>query len=568
VRRNPRHESLQSRLIERLERAPERRALAFYAPDGEFSWIRFEEAYCRAERLAAMLAEQGLGRGDVGMIVLPSGELSATTTLAVLLCGAVPLLVAPPVVAGSLLDLPRILKRTAQETRARVVVCSETMAGMRDELESGLPDTRFVFDLEEPGPGEAVARAPVLPASTDVAAMQLTSGTTGFPRICVWDQRAVLAALDGMIAAMKLSDRDACFNWTPLYHDMGLVNNFLLCITSGVPLVMLGPEEFVKRPALWARGLTDTEANVTWSPNFGFALAAKRVGDHELEGVRLDHVRALWNAAERIHHGTMLEFQERYEVYGLAPAAVKTNFGCAENIGGATFSDPDGGFVVEHVDGDALYDSRVARTVPDRADVERATAVVGVGRPHPAIRIEILSDDGEPLPEGHVGEIALDTPSRMRGYLNDEIATRRAVRGDLVCTGDLGYLRGDELFWVGRTQERINVRGKKLDPSDFEPVLFGVAGLREGCFVAFGVDDEEEGTQRVVIVSEVREPLGRDADEVAAEIQKQTFLRLGVTIYEVLLVRPRTLAKTSSGKRRHRHFRQLYLESALEQFRL
>jgi fatty-acyl-CoA synthase len=366
VRRTPRHESLQSRLIERLERAPERRALAFYAPDGEFSWIRFEEAYCRAERLAAMLAEQGLGRGDVGMIVLPSGELSATTTLAVLLCGAVPLLVAPPVVAGSLLDLPRILKRTAQETRARVVVCSETMAGMRDELESGLPDTRFVFDLEEPGPGEAVARAPVLPASTDVAAMQLTSGTTGFPRICVWDQRAVLAALDGMIAAMKLSDRDVCFNWTPLYHDMGLVNNFLLCITSGVPLVMLGPEEFVKRPALWARGLTDTEANVTWSPNFGFALAAKRVGDHELEGVRLDHVRALWNAAERIHHGTMLEFQERYEVYGLAPAAVKTNFGCAENIGGATFSDPDGGFVVEHVDGDALYDSRVARTVPDR----------------------------------------------------------------------------------------------------------------------------------------------------------------------------------------------------------
>jgi acyl-CoA synthetase (AMP-forming)/AMP-acid ligase II len=156
----------------------------------------------------------------------------------------------------------------------------------------------------------------------------------------------------------------------------------------------------------------------------------------------------------------------------------------------------------------------------------------------------------------------------MRGYLNDEIATRRAVRGNLVRTGDLGYLRGDELFWVGRTQERINVRGKKLDPSDFEPVLFGVAGLREGCFVAFGVDDEEEGTQRVVIVSEVREPLGRDADEVAAEIQKQTFLRLGVTIYEVLLVRPRTLAKTSSGKRRHRHFRQLYLESALEQFRL
>lgn len=568
MKRTLTEDTLQSRLRERLERAPERRALAFYAPNGEFSWIRFGDVYRRAEGLAAVLGEHGLGRGEVGMIVLPSGELAATTTLAVLLCGAVPLLVAPPVVAGSLLDLPRVLRRTAQETRARVVVCSETMVGMRDELESDLLGTRFVFDLVEPDVGGAGRRAPVLPASTDVAAMQLTSGTTGFPRICVWDQRAAIAALDGMIAAMKLSDRDVCLNWTPLYHDMGLVNNFLLCITSGVPLVMLGPEEFVKRPALWVRSLTDTEATVTWSPNFGFALAARRVGDRELDRVRLDRVRALWNAAERIHHGTILEFCRRYEAYGLAPDAVKTNFGCAENIGGATFSDPDGRFVVEHVDGDALFETRVARTVPDGTDVERSTTVVGVGRPHPAIRIEILSDEGEPLPEGHVGEIALETPSRMRGYLNDEAATRRAVCGDLVRTGDLGYLRGDELFWVGRSQERINVRGKKLDPSDFEPVLFDVAGLRDGCFVAFGVDDEREGTQRVVIVSEVREPLTRDADEVAAEIQKQTFLRLGVTVHEVLLVRPRTLAKTSSGKRRHRHFRQLYLESALESYRV
>jgi acyl-CoA synthetase (AMP-forming)/AMP-acid ligase II len=568
VTRTLTHASLQSRLRERLERAPERRALAFYAPDGEFAWVRFDETYRRAAGLAAVLAEQGLGRGDVGMIVLPSGELSAMTTLAVLLRGAVPLLVAPPIVAGSLLDLPRVLKRTARETRARVVVCSETMAGMRAELESDLPGTRFLFDLKEPGPGGVTDRPPVLPASTDVAAMQLTSGTTGFPRICVWDQRAVLAALDGMVTAMNLSERDVCLNWTPLYHDMGLVNNFLLCITSGVPLVMLGPEEFVKRPALWARGLSDTEATVTWSPNFGFALAARRVADRDLDGVRLDRVRALWNAAERIHHGTILEFCRRYEAYGLTPEAVKTNFGCAENIGGATFSDPDGHVVVEHVDGDGLFDTWVARTVADGTDVERATAVVGVGKPHPAIRIEILSDEGKPLPEGHVGEIALDTPSRMRGYLNDADATQRALHGDLVCTGDLGYLRGDELFWVGRTQERINIRGKKLDPSDFEPVLFDVAGLREGCFAAFGVDDEEEGTQRVVIVSEVREPFGRDADDVAAEIQKQTFLRLGVTVHEVLLVRPRTLAKTSSGKRRHRHFRQLYLDNGLESYRV
>jgi acyl-CoA synthetase (AMP-forming)/AMP-acid ligase II len=437
---------------------------------------------------------------------------------------------------------------------------------MGDEIASRLPDTELVFDLELPGSdGGAGGSTPDLPASDDVAAMQLTSGTTGFPRICVWEHHAVLAALDGMTTAMKLGDRDVCLNWTPLYHDMGLVNNFLLCLTSGVPLVMMSPEVFVRRPALWPRALSDTEATVTWSPNFGFALAARRTRDEELEGVRLDRVRALWNAAERIHHATLVEFAERFAANGLRADAIKTNFGCAENIGGATFSDPDGPFVVEHVDGDLLYDSRIARCVGE-GEGGHAAAIVGVGRPHPAMEIRILSDDGDPLPDGHVGEIALRTPSRMRGYLNDEASNRWALRGDLVCSGDLGYLRGEELFWVGRSQERIAVRGKKLDPSDFEPVLFDVDGLRDGCFVAFGVDEAELGTQRIVVVSEVREPLTRAPDEIAAEIQKQAFLRMGVAISEVLLVRPRTLAKTSSGKRRHRHFRELYLENGLEPY--
>jgi len=561
-------ESLQHRLRERLEHAPERRALAFYTADGEFEWIRFDEFYRRAEALAAELMERGLGRGDTAILVLPSRELSATATLAILLAGGAPLLIAPPALAGSLLDLPRILEHTARQTDARLVVCAESMLGMREQIESALPDSRIVFDLEQPASVGSVSIPLALPAATDVAAMQLTSGTTGFPRICVWEQRAVLAALAGMTTAMQLSQRDVCLNWTPLYHDMGLVNNFLLCLTSGVPLVLISPEDFVKRPAVWPRALSATEATIGWSPNFGFTLATRRVKDGDLEGVRLDQVRGLWNAAERIHHGTMVDFARRYEGWGFCADALKTNFGQAENIGGATFSDPQGSFVVERVDADALYDSRVALPVAEDAEAEHVAVIVGVGRAHPEIRIEILSDDGEPLGDGHVGEIALVTPSRMRGFCNDPQATATALRGERLCTGDLGYLRDGELFWVGRCKERITVRGKKLDPSEFEPLLFAIDGLREGCFVAFGVEDETQGTQRIVVVSEVREPRTRAVAEIAAEIQKTAFLRLGLTVSEVLLVRPRTLAKTSSGKRRHRHFRRLYLEDGLKPYRV
>jgi acyl-CoA synthetase (AMP-forming)/AMP-acid ligase II len=179
------------------------------------------------------------------------------------------------------------------------------------------------------------------------------------------------------------------------------------------------------------------------------------------------------------------------------------------------------------------------------------------------MKIRILSPRGRSLADGRVGEIALGTPSRMAGYLDDAASTRKALRGDLLVPGDLGYLRGGELFWVGRSSERISVHGRKLDPSDFEAVLAPVRDLRPGCFAAFGVDDARRGTQRVVLVTEVKQPLRRAPEAIQGEIRRHAYGMLGIDLREVLLAGPGTLAKTSSGKRRHRHFRQLYESGGL-----
>jgi fatty-acyl-CoA synthase len=290
------------------------------------------------------------------------------------------------------------------------------------------------------------------------------------------------------------------------------------------------------------------------------------VQDAEIEGVRLEGVRAFWNAAERVHAGTMDRFAQRFTAFGVRHQALKTNYGCAENVGGATFSDPEGMYVVERVDRCLLLERGIARPVADPEGGAQAVAVVGVGRPHPGMRIEILSRAGRRLPNGHVGEVALETPSRMAGYLRDARATHRAISGNLLRTGDLGYLRDGELFWVGRVRERITVRGMKLDPSDFEPILLRVPGLRHGSFAAFGVDDREKGTQRIVIVAEVRDPTSLGHEQICDEIRRGVFQQLGVSVSDIVLVRQGTLGKTSSGKRRHRDFRQLYLDGALDPF--
>ena len=558
--------SIQERLFNRLDQAPESKAIAYYEPAKPVEWFTYSQLFKQSSLVAANLAENGLKPGEVCVIVLQSDHLAVRAVMAVLISGGIPLLVAPPSVQGSLLDLPKILKHTARKANARIVLCADTMLPFREELESELEGMALLFGEDEiVGSVENAEMPRVFPASDAVGAMQLTSGTTGFPRVCVWSQEGILAALDGMGAAMGITSDDICFNWTPLYHDMGLINNFMLCITANIPLVLFSPHEFVKRPAMWLRGLQETGATHTWSPNFGFAITAQRARDRQLEGLSLNHVKGLWNAAERIHYDTIEAFYNRFKEYGLSYSALKTNFGCAENIGGATFTALDSPFVVEYIDAESLYSDWVARVVPEGS--EGAVPIVGCGRAHPTLSLEILTEEGEPLEDGLVGRVALRSPSRLLHYKDDPESTAFAIQGDLLLTGDLGYKRNGELFWVGREKERITIRGKKYDPSDFEPVLFDIAGLRKGCFVVFGVEDDVQGTQRVILVSEVREPVDRPLEEISEDISKQTFLRLGVTISDIELVNQGTLAKTSSGKRRHRYFKQMYVDGRLSDYR-
>jgi acyl-CoA synthetase (AMP-forming)/AMP-acid ligase II len=552
-------ESLLSRLRGELGKAPGRKALAFVDARGHFAWRSLEQVHDEAAGHARALADAGLGPGDTCVIVLPSGERSAAVLLGTLLLGAVPLLVAPPTLRGADSHLAGVLTRVTRRARARLVVLSGAGPALAEQLaRSGRRPPRVVAG-EELRPVAGPTIEPPAVSSTAISLLQLTSGTTGFPRICAWSHAAVLAALDGMALAMELSSDDVCFNWTPLYHDMGLVNNFLLCLVAGVPLAMLSPTDFIRKPALWLRGLSDTQATITWSPNFGFAIATRKVAPEELDGVRLDRVRAFWNAAERIHPETMRAFHARFAPWGVRLDALRTNFGCAENIGGATFSTAARPCPVEQVDAEWLQRTGIARPA---ASGVRAMAVVSAGRPWPGLGLHILSRAGRPLPDGRVGEVALDTPSRMAGYLGQARESRRALHGRLLRTGDLGYVRDQELFWVGRVRERITVRGRKLDPSDFEHALLATPGLRPGCFAAFGVDDPVRGTQRIVVVVE-RGDAPRDEGELAAAIRGDVHRQLGVTVDDVVIVRPGTLAKTSSGKRRHRHFRRLYLEGTL-----
>lgn len=584
--------SLRAAILARRAEDPGRPSIAFVDARGSFRWQSRAAFLESAERAAGALVALGLEPGAVGVVVSVEPPECATSVLAMLLLGAAPLCIAPPAIQGLNSSLREVLRDVVRRSGARVVVLPGDMETEARELREAHPGLRVELGFERlladapgsPGsPGVPSSLPDVSRAPDDVVALQLTSGTTGVPRIAVWHERRVLAALAGMARGMAVQADDVYLNWTPLYHDMGLVNNFLFCQAHGLPLALLRPLDVVRRPALWLRALDATGATTTWSPNFGYALAAGRVRDAELEGVKLEHVRGFWNAAERVHLETFRRFHARFERLGVRWEALKTNFGCVETIGGVTFSAPDGPLVAERVDQDALQREGVARVVdevdrPGEADASagrdpedgagKTAWIVSCGRPYPGLEIEAFGPDSAVLPDGVVGEIGIRGTARLERYLDQPAETAAALRGERVFPGDLGYTRGGELFWTGRRDERINVQGRKLDPSELERVLFAVEGLRKGCFVAFGLEDARRGTEGLVVLAEVEADAAGAEDggwrAIAERARRDVATQLGLSVEELALVARGTLTKTSSGKRRHRHFRDLWREGALE----
>ncbi|MBI1381252.1 MAG: AMP-binding protein [Planctomycetaceae bacterium] len=557
------------RVLDLADADPARPCIAFVDANGAFDWIDRQSFVAAARVAEGALCHSGLREGGVLLLVSVDPRECATLVLAALFAGARPLLVAPPSIQGVQSSLTAILRNVLERTRADVAVLPPNLHHLVGELTTTCPGTRLVLGAEQLLAGRAAEGPrqtppdPVPPLDTDIGLLQLTSGTTGFPRIATWRHDALLSALDGMAAGMGLREDDVYLNWTPLYHDMGLVNNFLLCQALGVPLALLSPLDVVKRPALWVQALATTRATTTWSPNFGFALAAERVQEADLEGVRLDHVRGIWNAAERVHLATMERFLARFGPLGLKREALRTNFGCVETIGGVTFSAARTSLRAERVDLKQLGVGAVVRTLDDGVEGARVQSIVGLGPAYPGAELAVFDESGERLAEGHVGAIGVCAAGTFSGYWGDDDASRDARAGAFVLTGDEGYLRDGELFWTGRRKERINLQGRKYDPSEFERTLDAVAGIRPGCFVAFGREDPPRGTEGLVLLAEVVPMPPAELPDVAARVRRAVAVGHGLTIDVLWLMEKGALTKTSSGKRRHLHFRGLFLADRL-----
>ena len=184
-----------------------------------------------------------------------------------------------------------------------------------------------------------------------------------------------------------------------------------------------------------------------------------------------------------------------------------------------------------------------------------------LGKALPGLEMKVCDPETRAeLPERHVGELLIRGTSVTPGYYKRPDATAALFHDGWLCTGDLAYMVDGELVLCGRIKDVIIVGGRNVFPEDIERACGELEGVRAGNVIAFGVDGYK-GKESVVVVAEVRTD---DPPQVREALHHRTLEVCGLPPRDVMLVKPGTLPKTSSGKLQRAKCRDLYLEESLE----
>jgi acyl-CoA synthetase (AMP-forming)/AMP-acid ligase II len=497
---------------------PEARAVVYLRPGSGAEPVTRAEFWSAADRYAGGLRELGVGARDVVVIAHAEGLDALYAFWGALRIGAIPSMF--PTLTEKLdpdayLSSMKLLVRHAG---ARVVVTTEAFV---PTLAAALPcPTTGFARLSAARP---IAPGGEEPSPDDVAFLQHSSGTTGLQKGVALSHRAVLNQVASYSEVLQLRASDVVVSWLPLYHDMGLIAGFLLPLLQGLPLVLMSPFDWIKRPALLLQALHEHGGTLCWLPNFAYSHCARRILDREIGGVSLSGVRAFVNCSEPVLDASQRLFLERFAAIGARPEQLAASYAMAENVF-------------------AVTQTPMGR--PPRTDVLEGTTYVSCGPPIPGVEVRIEAG----LPDRRVGEVQVRSHCMLTGYHGRPDLDATLFRDGWYRTGDLGYRLGGELYVVGRRNDLIIVAGKNLHPHDLEAVVNTVDGVHPGRAVVFGVPDEAEGTELVGVVAEVEsdDPAVRKA--IGGAIRQVLVAQTGVVASYVHLVGPKWLLKTSSGK--------------------
>lgn len=403
---------------------------------------------------------------------------------------------------------------------------------------------------------------PFVAERDQLAFLQYTSGSTGNPKGVMLSHGNLLYNLEMIFQGFGHNmDTSIGCGWLPIYHDMGLIGTVLQPLYMRAPVYLMSPLTFLKKPVAWLKAISKFKVQTTGGPNFGYELCLRRISEADKEGLDLSSWSVAFNGAEPVRADTIERFSKAFAPYGFRKEAFYPCFGLAEAtlfVSGPTKMD---GAKVKEIDATALGKGLAEPPV----DAESMLTAVSSGYTRLDQKIVVVDPEtGAQRNDGEVGEIWLQGENVARGYWRNEEASKETFQnylpsgeGPFLNTGDLGFMEEGEIYVTGRIKDLIIVRGKNYYPQDIEMTVENChQAFRKGCSAAFAAEEGHDGN--LIVVQEIKKEFEKkiSLEELAPMVAKSVKGTFALKLDKLILIKQRTIPKTSSGKIQRRATRR------------
>lgn len=510
------------------DKAPDRICLQHFSPDGDHLSMTYGELAARSSRFAHGLAALGVTPGDRVALLLPQCFETVIAHLGIYKLGAIALPLAllfgaealeyrlkaagASVIVTNAFGLSRMAEIGDRPDVLRHVISIDGATGdvlSFDDLIAGQPSA---FEVIDSGPD-------------DPALMIFTSGTTGPPKGALHGHRVLPGHIPGFQMAHDFIPRPGDRMWTPSDWAWagGLLNALLPSLLLGVPVVSSPAQKFDPDTAF--RIMAEMKVRNAFIPPTALRLLKSVERPREKYDLVL---RSIGSAGESLG-------RETYEW-------VKSELGLTPN---------------------EFYGQTECNFVLASAAHLGVSKGGKIGRAVPGHRVAIIDGNGNAVPPGVIGEVAVARPDPVMflGYWENDEATAKKFAGDWMRTGDLG--RQDAEGYVeffGRDDDVITSSGYRIGPAEVEDCLLGHPAVKLAAVIGKPDPLRTEIVKAFVVLA----PGYTESEALAREISDWVKQRLSMHEYPREVAFIDALPMTTSGKVIRRQLRDREVAAAAE----
>ncbi|MBN2656305.1 MAG: acyl--CoA ligase [Spirochaetales bacterium] len=431
-------------------------------------WMTYKELGITSNRIATLLLERGLKKGDRVSILLDNSHFYIASYFAVLKAGGVVVGISTDATAERLLY-------QANDSESRFLISQNRFLKLITPLGERLSTMKQILLEEETGPepevsGLEITRYPLVSSDhaeldfprtidIDLAEIVYTSGSTGKPKGVMLTHLNLVSNMKSICSYLKLTNKDrmlVILPFTYIYGKSLLLTHFLMQASVAIDNRFVFPNKVLD---------TMEELEVT-----GFAGVPSTfmilLNRSTVKERTFPFLRYITQAG-----GSMAPVVQKDVADVFAPAQLYIMYGATEAAPRLSYLDPE-----------SLFDR-----------------IGSIGKPVDNVDLLICDSEGNELPPGETGEITARGSNIMKGYWRDPVETAKVLRNGMYYTGDLGKVDEDGFFYiVGRTKEMIKVKGFRVGIREIEDAILELEEVLETAVV--GVDDPLTGEAILALV--------------------------------------------------------------------